>query len=177
MQCEMEKRWKMFTFISDSDPKTHNLLKFGTKTVFFLVKFFFMGRISRVFDTLHLPLLLDWLLSAEGEYSSQIFVTYVFESSESSMRTTLDRSCSRWPDGIFMVWLERTPWTCNTANITPVDIFWKFLELDTTCKFNSWILTFQILCGTDPHPLRFRAKKYRIQVISKKTPFLHVQIF
>lgn len=47
MQCEMEKRWKMFTFILDSNPKTHNLLKFGTKTVFFLVKFFFMGRISQ----------------------------------------------------------------------------------------------------------------------------------
>ena len=47
MQCEMEKRWKMFTFILDSNPKTHNLLKFGTKTVFFFVKFFFMGRISQ----------------------------------------------------------------------------------------------------------------------------------
>ena len=26
------------------------------------------------------------------------------------------------------------------------------------------LLLFKILCGTDPHPLRFRAKKYRIQV-------------
>ena len=43
MQCEMEKRWKMFTFILDSNPKTHNLLKFGTKTVFFC-EIFLHGR-------------------------------------------------------------------------------------------------------------------------------------
>ena len=38
--------------------------------------------------------------------------------------------------------------------------------LDRPFLFPIWSLfLFKILCGTDPHPLRFRAKKYRIQVI------------